>query len=63
MGDCMHWNEELEMEGLATGVVRCVLSHDEGTAMVLLNTGVTVELTATHQPTLGDVVIEGELSL
>ena len=59
----MHWNEELEMEGLATGVVRCVLSHDEGTALVLLNNGVSVVVPATHEPVPGDAIVEGELSL
>ncbi len=46
-----------------TGVVHGILSHDGDTALVLLNTGVAVEVSATHLPVTGDTVVEGELSV
>lgn len=59
----MNWNEDLEHVEKMTGVVHGILSHDGDTALVLLNTGVAVEVSATHLPVPGDTVVEGELSV
>ncbi|MGE6283602.1 hypothetical protein ACLHZ9_00975 [Aeromonas media] len=46
-----------------TGVISNVVEYDGSHALVVLNTGVSVVVPATHEPVPGDAIVEGELSL
>lgn len=59
----MHWSDAVVNGVTVTGVITHVNEYDGSHALVVLNTGVSVEVPATHQPVPGDTVVEGELSL
>ncbi|HDZ8980364.1 TPA: hypothetical protein RUY06_002261 [Aeromonas veronii] len=59
----MHWSDAVVNGVTVTGVITHVKAYDGSHALVVLNTGVSVVVPATHQPVPGDTVVEGELSL
>lgn len=59
----MHWSDAVVNGVTVTGVITHVKEYDSSHALVVLNTGVSVVVPATHQPVPGDTVVEGELSL
>lgn len=59
----MRWSDAVVNGVTVTGVITQVKEYDGSHALVVLNTGVSVVVPATHQPVPGDTVVEGELSL
>lgn len=59
----MHWSDAVVNGVTVTGVITHVKEYDGSHTLVVLNTGVSVVVPATHQPAPGDTVVEGELSL
>ncbi|MBV7439674.1 hypothetical protein [Aeromonas sp. sif2416] len=59
----MNWSSEV-INGIdVTGVIASVEHYDGGAALVVLSSGVSVVVPATHKPVPGDTIVEGELSL
>ncbi|MFB2866294.1 hypothetical protein [Aeromonas sp. MdU4] len=46
-----------------TGVITRVEQYDGDEALVVLSSGVSVVVSATHEPVPGDTIVEGELSI
>ncbi len=59
----MHWSDAVVNGITVTGVISNVVEYDGIHALVVLNTGVSVVVPATHEPVPGDAIVEGELSL
>ncbi|MCE9955596.1 hypothetical protein [Aeromonas rivipollensis] len=59
----MHWSDAVVNGVTVTGVITHIEEYDGSHASVVLNTGVSVVVPATHEPVLGDTIVEGELSL
>lgn len=59
----MRWSDAVINGITVTGVVTQVREYDGSQALVILNTGVSVVVPATHEPVPGDTIVEGELSL
>ena len=59
----MHWSDAVVNGITVTGVITNVVKYDGSHALVVLNTGVSVVVPATHEPVPGDAIVEGELSL
>ncbi|MDF2414501.1 hypothetical protein GWQ22_13885 [Aeromonas sp. 1HA1] len=59
----MNWSSEV-INGIdVTGVIASVEHYGGGEALVVLSSGVSVVVPATHKPVPGDTIVEGELSL
>lgn len=59
----MNWSSEV-INGIdVTGVIASVEHYDGDEALVVLSSGVSVVVPATHKPVPGDTIVEGELSL
>ena len=59
----MHWSDAVVNGVTVTGVITHVREYDGSQALVILNTGVSVVVPATHEPAPVDAIVEGELSL
>ena len=59
----MDWSDAVVNGVTVTGVVTHVREYDGSQALVILNTGVSVVVPATHEPAPVDAIVEGELSL
>ncbi|TNJ17304.1 hypothetical protein CF112_19620 [Aeromonas hydrophila] len=59
----MHWSDAVVNGITVTGVITNVVKYDGSHALVVLNTGVSVVVPATHEPVPGDAIVEGELSI
>lgn len=59
----MHWSDAVVNGVTVTGVITNVVKYDGRHALVVLNTGVSFVVPATHEPVPGDTIVEGELSL
>ena len=59
----MDWSDAVVNGVTVTGGVTHVREYDGSQALVILNTGVSVVVPATHEPVPGDAIVEGELSL
>ncbi len=59
----MNWSSEVVSGIDVTGVITRVEHYDGSEALVVLSSGVSVVVSAAHEPVPGDTIVEGELSL
>lgn len=58
----MSWSDVVVNGIDVTGTIKTVLMYDGNRALVRLDTGVSVIVPTTHQPSPGDLLVEGELA-